>query len=85
MSAKRIVLAATAIVLLIASINLAGLLLARAAARRKEIGIRLCVGASRGRLVRLLMAESFLLAALGGGAGLVLAWWSLRSFFRGQL
>ena len=80
MTAKRIVLAATAIVLLISCINLANLLLARAAARRKEIGVRFCVGASRGRLVRQLMTESFLLAALGGAAGLVLAWWSLRSF-----
>jgi macrolide transport system ATP-binding/permease protein len=85
MGAKRIVLAATSIVLLIACINLAGLLLARAAARRKEIGIRLCVGASRSRLVRQLMAESFLLAALGGGGGLALSWCSLRGFLATEL
>ncbi|MGH9837159.1 MAG: ADOP family duplicated permease [Blastocatellia bacterium] len=77
---RRIVLAATTIVLLIACLNLASLLLARAATRRREIGIRLCVGASRSRLVRQLMTESLLLAALGGGAVLLLAWWSLQGF-----
>jgi predicted permease len=79
-SLRWIVLAATTVVLLIACINIAGLLLVRAAARQGEIGVRLCLGASRGRLIRQLMTEGFLLAALGGGAGLLLAWWTLETF-----
>jgi predicted permease len=79
------VLTLTITVLLVACANITSLLLARALARRKEIGLRLSIGASRGRLIRQFLTESLLLASLSGTVGLLLAWWSLKTFLASSL
>ena len=76
-------LAMSGIVLLVASLNLANMQLARAGARRKEFAIRLAIGGSRARLVRLLLTEGLVLACAGGAVALFVSWAAMRALLSG--
>jgi predicted permease len=77
-----LLLAVAGVVLLIASLNVANMMLARGTTRGKEVAIRLALGGSRADIVRQLLVEGFLLALAGGAAGLVIAYWSTGALVR---
>jgi predicted permease len=74
-------MAMSGVVLLIASLNIANMLLARGMSRKKEIAVRLAVGASRGRVIRQLLTESFALSVCGAAVGLLLGFWVMDGLF----
>ena len=81
-TALNVLMGMVAVVLLIASVNVANLLLVRSAARAKEVAIRMCVGGGRSRLIRQFLTESLLLALCGGLLGLVVANWGTAAIMQ---